>query len=156
MATIYGFIVDGVEVETGFRLEHNTGEMVNVAVEWKYNKWNKVHGNADSFPAATKGGPGGGQVKSFGGGGGGFKPASRGKFPVEPTDGQMSIIRQNSMNRAVEILTTWTGSGLFTPKTEEEYMHKLMEVAVTVTDFNSGQDIMKMQAALQANREAYQ
>ena len=65
------------------------------------------------------------------------------------------------MNRAVEILAEWmtpnqNGWQMFEPTSEEDYMKKLIEVALTVTDFNSGQDIMKLAAAQAAQLASVQ
>ena len=145
--TIHYLTVGGVEVSTGFNQEHQEGQMVSLIVENKYKEWQKVGMGGDGLPAAGLT-PEPVVRAAFGGG----APRSKGTFPVAPTDGQMSIIRQNSMNRAVEILAEWRESGLFTAATEDQYLRKLMEVALTVTDFNSGQDIMKLQAAIAANQ----
>lgn len=147
--TINYIEVDGVTISTGFKQEHTNGEMVNIAVEKKYNEWQKVDGRTGDGlpPIGTAPAP---VVKgNFGSGG---KSPSR-TFPVDPHDGQMSIIRQNSMNRAVEIMAQWNDMGLLKDDmTETEYLQKLIEVALNVTDFNSGQDIMKLQAAQAANK----
>jgi hypothetical protein len=148
--------VDGVEISTGFKADHQTGEMINISVDKKFGEIQKVGNNGEgqspvsqllSAPAAVKG--------NFGGGGGGWKGGAKGKFPVEPTDGQMSIIRQSSMNRAVEIVRDMMESDIFNPKTEQEYLTKLIEVALFVTDFGSGQDQVKLKAAF-AERYAQQ
>ena len=88
----------------------------------------------------------------------GGAPKGRGSFPVEPTDGQMSIIRQNSMNRAVEIINQWMNYNILDcdKMTEEVYMKKLHEIALIITDFNSGQDIMNLKKAMQANLKVAQ
>lgn len=50
------------------------------------------------------------RVVSAGGGGGGAAPSTpssagrRGTFPIAPADGQRSIIRQNALARAVEVI----------------------------------------------------
>ena len=137
--------VGGVEVSTGFKAAHTTGEMINIAVKFNFGEWQKIEGKTgDGLPTCDGNKP----VTAIPAGGGGGR--SRGKFPIDPLDGQMSIIRQNSMNRAVEILENWMTSTpqlLFEPDTQEEYMKKLHEVALTITDFNSGGDIMKLVAA---------
>lgn len=159
MAQIHGCIVDGVEFETGFKKTFNEGEMISTAVNWNYGKWNAIpNNNGDGMPPATMGGPGGQSTappKKGGfapkGSGGNF---SRGQFPVDPKDGSISIIRQNAMNRAVEVLDTWMAEPqpLFLPSDQQEYMDKLIEVALVITDFSSGQDITNLQAALAANK----
>ncbi len=148
--TICYATVDGQEFSTGFKQPFSDGEMVNIVVELKYGENQLVEGLAPTNQPLLGSEPPPAPVKKAWGGG---APAR--KFPVEPTDGQMSIIRQNSMNRAVEILDTWLstqfGDVLFAPMSQEEYLAKLLEVALTITDFNSGQDIMQLKAAQAAN-----
>lgn len=145
--TIHYITVDGVEISTGFKAEHQEGEAVNIAVEKKYNEWQKVPSRTgDGLPPMGASAPT--PVKgSFGGGAKG-----RGSFPVEATDGQMSIIRQSSMNRAVEIMGQLVTAGVLKPKTKDEYLHELVEIALVVTDFGSGQDIMQLKKAQAANK----
>lgn len=145
-------IVDGVEFQTGFKAVFAQGQLISAAVEFNYGAWQYVEGvNADALPAAET------RVSApaapSGGSGSGGRGA--GAFPVDPKSGQISIIRQNSMNRAVEILENWMTATppLFTPANEEEYLKKLFATALLITDFNSGQDIMQMQAAQAANMQ---
>ena len=122
MAQIHGCIVDGVEFETGFKKLYNEGEMISTAVNWNYGKWNAIpNQNGDGMPPAM-GGPGGQSTAppKKGGfapkGGGNF---NRGTFPVDPKDGSISIIRQNAMRRAVEIMTHFINGDLFDPKSQQ-------------------------------------
>jgi hypothetical protein len=146
--TINYVIVDGQEFSTGFKKLFSAGEMINIIVELKFGEFQLIEGvvptNQPLFTAAAAAPV---AKPAWGGksGGGGYKSST---FPLLPTDGQMSIVRQNSMNRAVEILKQWQDAGLFVPTSEDQYMKKLIEVAMTVTDFNSGQDIMQMKAAM--------
>lgn len=151
--------VDGIEFSTGFKQVVQAGEVINLPVAWQYGNWQYVE-TVDSIrnglpqvtlaettaqaPAASSGTGGGGGRKGYG------------KFPVDPLDGQMSIIRQNSMNRAVEIVENMmtASPALFEPKNQADYLKKLIEIALTVTDFNSGQDIMQLKAAQAANLAA--
>ena len=145
--------VGGNEFSTGFQKVFSDGEHCNVVVEYKFGEWqlvpNKIPTNEPDMgsapPPQAKSNWGGGNK-----GGGGYAKKSS-TFPVEPTDGQMSIIRQNSMNRAVEIMNQWMAFGIVGQLSEEDYIRKLHEVAMTITDFNSGQDIMQLKAAQQAN-----
>jgi hypothetical protein len=146
--------VDGVEFSTGFQRPFSEGEMVNIVVKFNYGEL-QYQPNvspsgvpAYSASAPTKGNFGGQKQSNKGGYG------NKGTFPVSSTDGQMSIIRQSSMNRAVEIMEQLMNSDIFSPRSEDEYMKKLLEVALIVTDFGSGNDIMQMMAAKAANREA--
>jgi hypothetical protein len=152
--TIHYIIVDGVTISTGFKQEHTDGEHINIAVEEKYKEWQKVpNRSGDGLPSidgasmAPQSTPT--PIR------GTFK-GNKGSFPVEPTDGQMSIIRQSSMNRAVEIMDQLVGQGILKIKTRDEYMHELLEIALMVTDFGSGQDIMQLKKAQAANKAVNQ
>ena len=151
----FTYTVDGVDFSSGFKREHQDGEMVSVEVEWKYNQWQKMPGfNGEGKPAATAGGGTGGTTVTQGN----FAPKGGGTFPIDIKSGQISIIRQSSMNRAVEIMGQlmehmYTDDNGNTTITEDEYMKKLFEIAMTITDFGSGQDIMNLQAAMLANRK---
>jgi predicted dithiol-disulfide oxidoreductase (DUF899 family) len=141
--------VDGKEFSTGFKPVFSEGEMINAVVEFKYGEHQLVPGVVPGSQPDMGSGPPPQAAKPAWGGGGG-RAAS--KFPVAPTDGQMSIIRQNSMNRAVEILDSWQAHNLIDfGSSQDAYLKKLLEVAMTVTDFNSGQDIMKMQLQVASN-----
>lgn len=146
--TINYIEVDGVTISTGFNREHQQGEMINIGVDKKFNEIQKVTANGDGMPPVSQltSAPAPVAKGNFGGGGGGWKGGAKSKFPIDPTDGQMSIIRQSSMNRAVEIIDQMTTAGLFKPDNEQEYLRKLLEIALIVADFGSGQDIMQMQA----------
>ena len=147
--------VDAIEFSTGFKQVVQAGEVINLPVAWQYGNWQYVETQdniRDTLPTVTAAETA--AVAPAASGGGGKK--GYGKFPVDPLDGQMSIIRQNSMNRAVEILENMmtASPALFVPVDEEAYLKKLIEVALTVTDFNSGQDIMQLKAAQAANLAA--
>lgn len=149
--------VGGVTFSTGFKKVFTEGQMINAAVKFNYGELQyQPDANADGLPAATSGatrtnstGPGTikGNFQAKGG-------SNRGTFPIDPKDGQMSIIRQSSINRAVEIVTGLMEADLFNPKTEDEYLHKVFEIALIVTDFSSGNDIMQLAAAKAAAKEA--
>ena len=140
--------VDGIEFETGFKSVFAQGEMITCGVEHKYGGWQYVEGPVGSLPPVTAAVTT--SVASTSGSGGG---KGAGAFPVDPKSGQISIIRQNSLNRAVEILRQWAKEGIFEPKGEAEYLKKLLEVALIVTDFNSGQHIVELAKAQAANLE---
>jgi len=148
--TINYIEVDGVTISTGFNREHQQGEMINIGVDKKFNEIQKVTANGDGMPPVAQLTSQPTPVKgNFGGGsGGGWKGGAKSKFPIDPTDGQMSIIRQSSMNRAVEIVNTLITADLFKPANEQEYLRKLLEIALLVADFGSGQDIMQLQASI--------
>ncbi len=148
--TIHYIMVDGVTISTGFRQEHQDGETINIAVEEKYKEWQKVpNRTGDGLPpinGATMQSQDPTPIARY-------TKSNKGTFPVEPTDGQMSIIRQSSMNRAVELVRDMIACGTMSaPKTKEAYLHTVVETALIVTDFGSGQDIMDLKKAQVANK----
>ena len=151
---VWYFDVDGVTVSTGFNKKYDVGEMVDCMVAVKYGEWQwQAEGGGPNLPAATP------QVPGKAPAGGGFKKGggrNMGSFPIDPKDGQISIIRQSSMDRAVDIVSQLMMEELFKPATEEEYMKKLFEIALEVTDYASGNDITKLMKAQQAAMKAVQ
>jgi hypothetical protein len=146
---VYAIHVGGVEVGIGFKKLYQQGEMVDVGVEYKYRGWQLVPNTQGTGlpPAAsqgTAGDPAGVQsvIRQA-------APKARGAFPIQPKDGQMSIIRQSSMKVAAEIL-----GPMVEGQDVDTYMKCFFEIALMCADFGSGQDIMKMQAAIAANMEA--
>lgn len=144
--------VDGVTFSTGFKKVFNDGEMVDIAVKFNYGELQYQEGvSAAGLPAAQAGA----NVKK-----GNFTPksgsnyGSEWKFPIDPKDGQMSIIRQSSMDRAVTLVRDMVAVGIFKPKTEEDYLSKCIEIALNITDYASGNDIMQLSAAKAAAKEA--
>ena len=148
---VYAIHVGGVEVGIGFKKLYQQGEMVDVGVEYKYRGWQLVPNTQGTGlpPAAAQGAALAQAV------GGNVVPAEKqwakpkGGFPIQPKDGQMSIIRQSSMKVAAEILGPMVAG-----QDVEDYMKCFFEIALMCADFGSGQDIMKMQAAIAANMEA--
>lgn len=149
--------VDGLTFSTGFKKVFNEGEMINAVVKFNYGELQyqpdvtATPGMAPAKPvaAATKGNFSGGNKSNYG---------NKGTFPVDPKDGQMSIIRQSSMNRAVEIMDQlvaglWSDNDGVMTISQEDYMKQLFEIALEITDFSSGNDIMKLMHAKQAQKE---
>lgn len=135
--------VDGVTVSTGFNRMFEVGEHIDITVEEKFKEWQFQSNGGGGKPAAgavTAAAP---VAKgNFGGG------KRMGSFPVDLKDGQMSIIRQSSMNRAVEILATQITHGIISFDTPDDYMAALMTTALEITDFSSGNDITKLKASM--------
>ena len=150
---VYAIHVGGVEVGIGFKKLYQQGEMVDVGVEYKYRGWQLVPNTQGTGlpPAAAQGAAPAatGQLAQ-----GPFTPKPKGAFPIQPKDGQMSIIRQSSMKVAVDIMDHICSPLDLENMTTEDYMQKFFEIALMCADFGSGQDIMKMQAAIAANMEA--
>ena len=142
--------VDGVEFETGFKKEFSEGEMIDIAVKHQYGALQYQKGaDTQGLPKAgnvTKGNFSKPGVSNYG---------AKGKFPVDPKDGQMSIIRQSSMDRAVTIVRDMVACGTISaPPTQEDYLKLCIEIALNITDYASGNDIMQLAAAKAAAKEA--
>lgn len=132
--TIYYGTVDGTEVNLGFKPIWEEGEYVSVEVAEKYGEL-QITGKAKPGSKPASAAPSKGVSSPS------FK---RGSFPLEPTDNQVSIIRQSSLNRAVDVTDALVNNGLFKAKTEEEYIEKIWELAYQFTDFGTGQREVKM------------
>ena len=148
--TIHYCDVDGVTFSTGFKQPFNEGEMINIAVKFNYGELQYQPGqDATGLEAASNVKKGNFQPK------GGSNYGAKGKFPVDPKDGQMSIIRQSSMDRAVTIVRDMVACGTIeAPATKEEYLKVCIEIALNITDYASGNDIMKLQEAQALAKEA--
>jgi len=145
----YADIDDGTTVNTGFKKMWEEGEYITAQVEEKYGELQVKRG-------APSKGPSKGSAPSKGMAKGGGTYATK-KFPLESTDQQVSIIRQSSLNRAVETVRDMIVAGTFKPKNEEAYLEKIWELAYEYTDFGTGQREVKAaehQAAKRAALEA--
>lgn len=143
--------VDGESINLGFKAEISgrpvsEGEYLDVTVEKKYGEWQVQSGSVGGTPPATPAPKAAPPAKS---GGGGWKKGG-GTFPVSPTDSQVSIIRQSSLNRAVDVMGQLLSNGVVKVKNEEEYREKLFELAYDFTDFGTGQREIKKVEEMQA------
>ncbi len=78
-----------------------------VTVQWSSDKTGKYKNIAKA--GITKTGGTGPVVKTNGGTGTTGKFYSKGSFPIDPLDGQRSIIRQNSITNAVRFINEYCG-----------------------------------------------
>ena len=136
--TIWYGDVDGTTVNLGFNAIWEEGEYVTVNVEEKYGELQIVGSgpkkkSGGSWPkTAPKAAPKGGYSAPS-------KGRNAGGFPINPTDSQVSIIRQSSLNRAVDVAGTLVANGMASAGTQEEYMDLIWELAYAFTDFGTGQ-----------------
>lgn len=146
--------VGGVTFSTGFKKVFSEGEMVNCAVKFNYGELQyQPNESPVGLPPATAGAPAPVNKGNFSGGNK-SNYGNKGKFPIDPHDGQMSIIRQSSLTRAVEIMEQICSEEELHNMTTNQYMKELFEIALYCTDFASGNDIMQLKAAQQAARDA--
>ena len=139
---VYHAMVNGHDVNLGFKTAHHEGEVVQLPVEVKYGGYQLIQGpkpttngavQAQVQPMASAPSP---NVQS--------KPA----FPIPNNTKDTSIIRQSSLNRAVETISQMIDHGVFTPKTEQDFMDKVFEIAYQYTDFGTGQREVKHAEAM--------
>lgn len=146
-STVYHAMVGGHDVNLGFKCDFQEGERVNLTVEEKYGGYQLVKGggNGTAAPAPT---PAANSAPTP-------APAPKAAFPTPKNTKDVSIIRQNSMNHASRIVADMiTAKVIAAPKTEAEYVEKVIEVAYQVFDFSSGWREQKMadaQAAYQGD-----
>jgi hypothetical protein len=140
--TIHYATVDGVEFSTGFKQPFSEGEAIDIQVKFNYGELQyqpNAGPSAGAAPATNKPAP----VTK-----GNFK-GNRGSFPIDPNDGQMSIIRQSSMDRAVTLVRDMVTAGTVeAPASKEEYLKLCIEIALNITDYASGNDIMQLKQAM--------
>lgn len=143
--TIFYADVDGTEINMGFKPTMEEGEYVNVEVAEKFGELQivgKGGGKAPAKPSST-GSFSKGPAKSRGG-----------AFPIEPTDSQVSIIRQSSLNRAVETIRDQINAGVLVVNTAEEYEAEVIRLAYEYTDFATGQREVKAAKHKEVQRAA--
>ena len=145
--------VDNITFSTGFKKVFTEGEMINAVVKFNYGElqYQPNESPTGSMPAATASAPA--ATKGNFNKGSGSNYGNKGKFPIDPKDGQMSIIRQSSINRAVEIMSHIHADADLYEMTEEDYLKQLFEIALNITDFCSGNDIMQLMAAQQQQKD---
>ena len=138
---------DGSTVNVGFKQTFEVGEVVNLEVAEKYGELQVQRGAKKSAPATTKGSS--------------YTPASsaparsRGAFPIDPTDNQTSIVRQSSLNRAVETAAIMFQHGMFADDiSQEELEDIIIGLAYKYTDFSTGQREVKHIKAMKEKASA--
>lgn len=131
--------VNGQEINLGFKTQHAEGEYVTLQVEHKFGELQvarpgakpSTSGSQTNAAPATKSAPARGN----------------GAFPIDATNGQVSIIRQSSLNRAVEATNAMMKEGVVSFSNVEDYMATVWELAYQFTDFGTGQREVKLAKA---------
>lgn len=148
--SVYHATVNGHDVNLGFQTELTEGEAVVLDVEHKYGGYQLIQGGAKkrknyiNTPPA-KGPTPKAEPKVV--------PKKGPAFPIAVNNESTSIIRQSSLNRAVESVHKLMDAGVITAKTEAQYQNKIFEYAYLYTDFGTGQREVKAAAAMRAEEE---
>lgn len=98
----------------------------------------------------------GSTVKPAAPSGGGRFDRPRSTFPIHPTDGQRSIIRQNAVTNAREIVNTFCTSGGIVPLADiDSYTDEVIRIARRIESYTAGDiEAAKMKAAMSVEKEA--
>jgi len=142
--TVYHAMVNGYDVNLGFKCDYEEGESVTWNVEEKFGGYQLVKGNtaAPSNPVAPA------PTAS-----GSAKPAHTGQapteFPVPKNTKGISICRQNSGGHTAVIVAAMIDNGLL--NSQEEITTAFLEIAYEITDFATGQ----REAAMADAKAAY-
>lgn len=138
---VYHAMINGHDVNLGFKTECVQGQNVTLNVEFKYGGYQLLQGPTSGPTTEVGAAPAPGSVAKA--------PArTASAFPVATNAREMSIVRQSSLTRAVESVNFLINEGVIgMPKTESEYQEKILEFAYFYTDFGTGQREAKAAAA---------
>lgn len=145
--TVYTALIDGQEVNLGFKCDYSEGEYVDLDVE--STKWGL---QVPRFPAKKGGTPRPStQAKPQA-----SAPRATGKmFPVDPNSKDHSIIRQNALTNAntmVHNAVKYSDEGGF--PTREEYYNEVIKAAYNLAGFAMGTLDKILAEQLATNKEA--
>ena len=149
-ASVYHALIEGHDVNMGFKCPYAEGETVVMNVEEKYGELSLTRGNKPNGDTSSPSAPSS-ATKSVSGSGV-AQQRSGNQFPVEPTNHATSICRQNALNRATDIMESMSIHSCVTDLTEEMeydtyrdwYVNEVLKIAYKLTDFNTGQREMKI------------
>ena len=140
---VYHAMVDGHDVNLGFKKEYEIGEMVTFEVEHKYGGLQLVNGRKGASGTTTVQ-PTVGDIPS---GSGGKATA----FPVNKNSKDHSIIRQNSLTHASRVVHDYyTITGKQPTESLDEYVESVIDMAYIFCDFSTGHREAKMSSAMAA------
>lgn len=144
---VYHAIISGEDVNLGWSCPYEEGERVNIQVETsRFGGYELAKGNGKATPTVATV-PAGTAAKSK-------AQVQAGAFPVGKNTKDVSIIRQNSMTHATQIVRDMIQAGtIVKPLCKEEYLEKVIEVAYTIADFSTGWREVKMAEAMAAYKE---
>lgn len=141
---VYHAMINGHDVNLGFKHNFTEGESVTLNVEEKYGGYQVVQGNT----AVANTGPVVGAPTTAAGTGAGGPSKVPSAFPVHPNANGTSIVRQSSLKAAIEVVDNMKRDGVVMLPLEEQYIEKVLEVAYIFTDFGTGQREVKQANAM--------
>ncbi len=143
---VYHAIVNGNDVNLGFKCEFEEGESVNWEVEHKYGEYKYVGPASGSVQTLSK-------VPSNTSNAAALSPTPhpRPDFPVAKNSRGMTIARQNSGGHASAMIAALIHSGQI--KDEDKAMEVFMDMVYEITDFATGHREQAQAAAMTAMEE---
>lgn len=146
---VYHAVINGHDVNLGFQTSLVEGQSVVLDVETKFGGYHLVEPGKGNVPSANGVAAASPSVASKN-----IKSTtSAPAFPLGTNTKDISIIRQSSLNRAVEVVTLMINAGLYVPDHADSLMEKVFQVAYQFTDFGSGQREVKQAAVIAAYNE---
>lgn len=139
---VYHAMINGQDVNLGFKHNYSEGETVSLNCEHKYGSLQAI----STAPAGVSDGGG----TSVAAGPTTYKEKSL--FPVELNSTGTSICRQSSLKAAVEVVHDMVELGTLENLDYEGYVEKVIETSYAFTDFATGQREVK--AARQQEQES--
>ena len=128
-AQVYHAMINGHDVNLGFKCDYAEGESVTLEVENKYGGYQLVSGRKGSV--APKGSNGAGSAVG--------NPKVRQappEFPVPKNTKGITIARQNSGGHAATVVAALINAGVIT--TTKDASDTFMQLAYEITDFATG------------------
>lgn len=146
---VYHAMINGQEVNLGFKCPYVVGESVTLDVEHKYGQLQAILPPTGA-PAANGAGAPAAQVQAV--------PAQQNQkatvpteFPVAKNTRGITIARQNSGGHAAQIVAALINQGKLT--TVEEAKEAFMDIVYDITDFATGHREAAQAEAIQAYEE---
>ncbi len=144
---VYHAMINGYDINLGFKCDHVEGETVSLTVEngrFGYELSKSPNPNAPAISGAPAPTPSKDTPKA----------RSAPAFPIAKNTKDISIIRQSSLNRAVDVVNKMYDMDVIAMfNNEQEYLDKIIEVALFFTDFGSGQREVNHAAAMQGYKD---
>lgn len=142
---VYHAMINGVDINLGFKCAYSEGESVSLNVEQKYGSLQLVPGNGSGQPASPAVS---GQASKVPQAAPAPKQQAYTEFPVPKNTKGITIARQNSGGHAARIVGCLIDNG--TIKSKDEAIEAFMDVAYSITDFATGHREVNEAAAMQA------
>ena len=139
-AQVYHAMVNGQDINLGFKTSHSQGEAISWNVEEKYGSLqyieeapaNSSNPVAGSIPIPNVQAPIPTRSATVA-----ISKAPT-QFPTIKGTKDVSIIRQNSLTHASRVVHDMHEASVISIKNEEEYVNKVLEIAYIFADFSTG------------------